>query len=104
MNDEVADALLAAAYEWWTKPGSIPNRTSWTTEGAVALMAEGPPEENKGELGVCMPCGFPEDTDPAPQSVADGERSQYKVAWHEATKIEWGGHKTTGTYEAAILP
>ena len=38
MNDEVADALLAAAYEWCTKRGSILKRIFWTTENAVALM------------------------------------------------------------------
>ena len=40
MNDEVADALLATAHAWWTKPGSIPNRTSWATEDAVAFCPE----------------------------------------------------------------
>ena len=39
MNDGATDALLAVAYVWWTKPGSILDRTSWTTEDAVASMA-----------------------------------------------------------------
>ena len=55
MEEETTDVLLATAYEWWTKPGSILNRVSWTTEDAVALMAGGPTVENKGELSVCMP-------------------------------------------------
>ena len=34
------------------------------------MMAGGPAvEENKGELSVCMPSGFPEDVEPPPQSV-----------------------------------
>ena len=78
MDEGAADALLAAAYERWTKPGSILDRTSWTTEDAVVLIAEGPDVENKGELSVCMPRGFPEDIEPPPQPVADVERSQYK--------------------------
>ena len=61
-DDEDAVALLAAAYEWWTKAGSILNRTSWTTEDAVALMAGGPAVGNKGGLSVCMPSGFPRQT------------------------------------------
>ena len=36
MRPEVADALLAAAYEW-TKSGSMLKRTSWTTEDAMAM-------------------------------------------------------------------
>ena len=32
MDDEVTDARLGEEYEWWTKPGSILKRTSWTTE------------------------------------------------------------------------
>ena len=34
-------------------------------------------EENKVELSVRMPSGFPEDVEPPPQSVADVERSKY---------------------------
>ena len=60
--------------------------------------------ENKGELSVRMPSDFPEDVEPPPQPVADVKRSQHKVAWHEAMKIELDGHKTTGTYEAATPP
>ena len=62
MNDEVSDALLAAAYEWRTKAVGIVKRTFWTTEGAAALMAGGPAVENRGELIVCMPSGFPRKT------------------------------------------
>ena len=83
MKDEVTDALLAAAYEWWRKPGSALKRTSWTTEDAVALMAGGPAAENKGGLSVCMPSSFPEDVEPPPQSVADVECSQYTAALHD---------------------
>ena len=68
MKPEVADALLAAAYEW-TKSGSMLKSTSWTTEDAMALMAEGLAVENKGEVSVRMPSGFPEDVEPPPQSV-----------------------------------
>ena len=32
------------------------------------------------------------------------ECSQYNAAWHETRKIEWDGHNTTGTYEAATTP
>ena len=60
--------------------------------------------ENKGELSVCIPSGFPEDVEPPPQSVAYIERSQYKAAWREGMKIELDGHKTTGKYEAATPP
>ena len=67
-------------------------------------MAGGPAVENKGELSVCMPRGFPEDVEPPPQSIAGVERPQYKAAWHEAMRIEWDGHKTTGTYEVATPP
>ena len=35
LNTEIADALLAAAYEW-TKSGSIQKSTSWPTEDAMA--------------------------------------------------------------------
>ena len=42
--------------------------------------------------------------EPPPQSAADTGRSKYKVAWHEVVKVESDGHKTTGTYEAAIPP
>ena len=57
---EVEDALCAAVQEW-TESESMPESTSWTTEDAMAMMAGGPAvEENKGELSVCMPCGFPE--------------------------------------------
>ena len=58
----------------------------------MALMAGGPAVENKGELSVCMPTGFPEDVEPPPQSVAGVERSRYQAAWHEATQIELGVH------------
>ena len=79
LNPEVADALLAAAYEW-TKSGSMQKSTSWTTDDAMAMMAGGPAAgENKGELSVRIPSGFPEDVEPPPQSVADVERSQYKA-------------------------
>ena len=74
-----------AAYEW-TWSGSILKSTSWTTEDAMAMMAGGP-VENKGELNVCMPSGFPADVQPLRQSAAEVERSQYKAAWHEAMKL-----------------
>ena len=61
-------------------------------------------EENKGEVGVWMPSGFPEDVEPPTQSVTDAERSRYKVGWREAMKSELDGHKTTGTYDAATPP
>ena len=102
IRPEVADALLAAAYEWTMSRRTL--STSWTTEDALALMAGGSAADNKGELTVRMPSGFPEHVEPPPQSVADVERSQYKAAWQEAMKIELDGHKTTGTYEAAIPP
>ena len=89
MNPEVADALLAAAHEW-TKSGSMLKRASWTTEDAMAMMAGGPAAgENKGELSVRMPNGFPEDVEPPPQSVADIERSQYKAAWRRTDLVHW---------------
>ena len=87
-DEETADALLAAAYEWSTNPGSILNRTSWRTEDEVVLMAGRPALKNIGGLSVCMPSGFPEDVELPPQSVADVERSRYKAAWHEAMQIE----------------
>ena len=59
MNPEVADTLLAAAYEW-TKPGSILKSVSWTTEDAMSMMAGGL-VGNKGELSVSMPSCFPAD-------------------------------------------
>ena len=71
----------------------------------MAMMAESlAVEENKGELSVRMPSGFPEDVEPPSPSSADVARSQYKVVWHEAMKIEMDGHKTTGTYESATPP
>ena len=77
LNPEVTDGLRAAVHEW-TKSGSMLKSTSWTTDDAMALMAGGPAaEENKGELSVRMPSGFPEDVEPPPQSVADVERSKY---------------------------
>ena len=89
----------------WTEVGSILESTSWAPENAMAMMAGGPAvKENKGGLSVCMSNGFPEDVGPPPQSVADVERSQYKASWHEAMKSELDGHKTTGTYEAAMPP
>ena len=69
MNPEVADALVAAAYEW-TRSGSILKSTSWTTEDEMAMMAGGP-VENKGESSACMPSGLPADVEPPPQSVAE---------------------------------
>ena len=55
----------------------------------MAIMARGPAaEENKGEVSVRMPGGFPEDVEPPPQSVADVQCSRHKAAWHEAIKIE----------------
>ena len=103
MNPEIADALLAAAYEWWTKPESVLKSTSWTTQGAVTLLAGGP-DVAKGILSVRMLGGFTQDVDQPPQPVANVERSPYKAAWHDAMKIVLDGHKTTGTYEAATLP
>ena len=88
LNPEVADALLAARNE--LKSGNMQKSTSWTTEDAMAMMAGAPPaEENKGELSVCMPNGFPEDVEPPPQSVVDIERSQYKTAWRRTDLVHW---------------
>ena len=65
LNPEVADALPAAAHEW-TKSGCMLKSTSWTTEDTMAILAGRPAvEENKGELSVRMPSGFPEDVEPA---------------------------------------
>lgn len=64
-------------------------------------MLAGAPVENKGEFNVRMPSGFPTGVVPPPQSAVDVERSRCNVAWHEATKVELGGHKLTGIYEAA---
>ena len=61
----------------------------------MAMMAGGPAVgENKGELSVCMPSGFPEDAEPPTQSVADIEQSPYKAAWCEAMNNELDDHKT----------
>ena len=87
-----------AEYEQ-TKSGSVLKSTSWTTEDAMAMMAEGP-VKNKGELKVCMPSGFSADVDRPPQSAADVDLSEYKAAWYEAMKNELDGHKTTDTYQA----
>ena len=87
-----------------TKSRSLKDRTFWNTEGALAMMAGGP-DETKGELSVCMRSGFQADLEPTSQSVADVERSKYKVACQqEAIRIVLDGHKTTGTYEAATPP
>ena len=68
---EVEDAM-SAEMQKWTGFGSILESTSWTTEDAMVMMAEGPAaKENKGELSVCMPSGFPGDVEPPPQSVTD---------------------------------
>ena len=77
---EVVDVLLAAAYEWTKSGRSIQKSTSWTTEDAMAIMGGGPAVEEKRELSVRMPSGFPVDVEPPPQSVADVERSKYKAA------------------------
>ena len=102
MNPEVADALIAAAYEW-TKSGSLLKSTFWTTEEAMSMMAGGP-VDNKGELHACTASDFPADVEPPPQSAADVERSKYILAWHEAMKIDLDVHKTTGNCEAATPP
>ena len=47
INPEVADALLAAAYEWTMSRRMLLKRTSWTTEDALALMAGGPATDKK---------------------------------------------------------
>ena len=60
--------------------------------------------ENKGELSVCIPSGFPEDVEPPPQFVPGVECSQYKAARHEAMHIVFDCHTTTATYEAATPP
>ena len=49
--------------------------------------------ENKGEYSVGMPSGFPEDVRPPPQSVADVERSRYKLAWHDVGELVTSGEK-----------
>ena len=97
--------VLDTAMQHWTESESMPESTSWTTEDAMAMMAGEPAvEDNKGELSVCMPNGFPEDVEPPPQSVADAERPRYKTAWRAAMKNELDGHETTDTYEAATPP
>ena len=89
LNPEVADALLAATNE--LKSGNMQKSTSWTTEDAMAMMAGAPAaEENKGELSVRMPSGFPEDVEPSPRSVADAQRSQYKTAVGRITSRDRG--------------
>lgn len=47
MRPEVADALLAAAYEWTMSRRTLLKSTSWTTEDALALMAGGPAADKK---------------------------------------------------------
>ena len=47
MRPEVADALLAAAYEWAMSRITLLKSTSWTTEDALALMAGGPATDKK---------------------------------------------------------
>ena len=47
--------------------------------------------ENKEELSMRMPSGFPVRRRTPP---ADVEHSQYKAAWHEAMKIELDSHVT----------
>ena len=97
--------MSAVVQKKWTEFGNILESISWTTEDAMTMMPGGPVvEDNKGELCVCTPSGFPEDVEPPPQSVADVERSKDKAAWREAMKNELDGHKTTGTYEAATPP
>ena len=102
MNPEVAEALLAAAYEWTMSVCTLKS-TSWTTEGTTVMMTGGP-VENKGELNVYMPSGFPTGVEPPPQSVAVVKRWKDTAAWHEAMEIELDGHDATGTYEAVIPP
>ena len=63
----------------------------------MALVAGGLAVENKGELSMCMPSGFPEDVQPHQQSVADVERSKRKAARKEAMNIFSDRHKATGT-------
>ena len=48
LNPELEDALLTVEYERMMS-GSILQRSFWTTEDAVALMAEGPPVEYERE-------------------------------------------------------
>ena len=50
MDPEVADVLLAAAYEW-AKPGSILKNTAWATENTMDVMA-GDMCEDQRELNV----------------------------------------------------
>ena len=88
-RQRVIEDAMSAAVQKWTEFGSIRVNTSWTTEDAMVMMAGGPVvEDNKRELRVCMPSGFPEDVEPPPQSVADVERTKYKAAWREAMKNE----------------
>ena len=83
----------------WTEFASILESTSWTTEDAMALMGR------RTCCGsVCMPSGFPKYIEPPPHSVAEMERSKYKVAWRAAMKTELHGHETTETYETATPP
>lgn len=63
------------------------------------MMVGGLAVENREELSVPTPSGFPEYVEPPPQSVAKIERSKYRAAWHEAMKVDLDGYKTTGTYE-----
>ena len=104
-RERVIEDAMSAAVQKRTEFESTLQRTSWTTEDAMARMARGPAvEDNEGESNLCMPSGFPEDVKPPPQSVADVERSQYKAAWRKAMKNELDGHKATGTYEAVTPP
>ena len=97
----IEDAMSAAVQKW-TESGSILEGISWTTEDTMAMIAGAPAvEENKEEMSVCMPSGFPEDVEPRPQLVANVQRSKYKASWREAMKNELDGHQTTGMYEAA---
>ena len=85
---------MSAAVRTWTEFWSKLEKTSWTTEDEMAMMAGVPAvEDNNGELRVCKPRGFPEDVEPPPQSVADVERSKCKAAWREAMKNELDGNK-----------
>ena len=104
MDPEVPDGVLAAAYEWTKSGRSIQRSTSWTTEGAMDMVAGRAAVKEIEESSARMPSGFPMDVEQPPHSVADVVRSQFKTAWRETMKIKLDGHNTTCTYQAATLP
>ena len=92
LTPKLRNALLAASYEW-ARSMFILKTTPWTTEDALITMA-GRPVENRGQLSVRMPRGFPANVEPPPKSAADLERSELIATWLETIKDEFDGHKT----------